>query len=354
MNALAPIAFNLLVNAIGSFVLALGLVYAALWLFRIGPGTGRLSLLLLPWLKVVWDLSHGIPTNSFFWLKLHGAVQNLGSLRIGFGVSGTGPCIQAVLGGRLGSTWHPQSAAELLSTLLSRKLSPAAPHAIACGWVGIALLLLLARAVAAVRFALRMRRVRAAASLVEVRRSGARAVCVYVSGEHCAVPFAAGVLEPYVMFSRSVYDALTPAAREAALQHELAHVAHHDAALIALLHVLSDLLWFLPGLRQLLARTREEMELRADARAIARGAAPEALAHALVSVGEMLHAHGAHAGLGLLRRRRLLAQRVERLVGAGTADPAPRFGYGGRVGRVLILACTVALVLSSLLLGNHA
>jgi len=65
MNTIAPVLFNLLGNAVLSFVFALGFGALALRLLKLRPGPLRLAVWLLPVAKVLWDLARGIPAQSF-------------------------------------------------------------------------------------------------------------------------------------------------------------------------------------------------------------------------------------------------------------------------------------------------
>ncbi len=127
---LGALAFNFVVNAALSFGGALVVVWLALRLFRPTPDRAQLLLLLLPWLKLVFDAARGIPQGSFFWQRLSGVRQDLGSLRVGFGVNHWGPLVQLRLGALRGGRTYSQSAAEVLHSGLS-KLWPALPALLA-------------------------------------------------------------------------------------------------------------------------------------------------------------------------------------------------------------------------------
>src|SRR4051812_27787170 len=117
---LSALAFNLLVNTTLSFTGAFVIVWSALRAFRVRPGRAQLAILALPWLKLVWDAADGIPQNSFFWQRLSGTRQDLGHFIVGFGFNTWGPHIQLQLGALHGGSRYPQSAAEVLSSGLTR------------------------------------------------------------------------------------------------------------------------------------------------------------------------------------------------------------------------------------------
>ncbi|HEX4352924.1 MAG TPA: M56 family metallopeptidase, partial [Polyangiales bacterium] len=310
MNVALHIAFNLVVNSIGSFLLGLGVAAAAIACFRIEPGRVRTGFWMLPFAKVIWDAAAGIPRGSFLWQKLNGAHQDLGVFKIGLGASRFSPQLTA----ELGALWHgrqyTQSAAELLDTALSRHIAPTLPSLLIIVWAIVSALRLARRAMQTWLFAREMRALRSDSQLAEIRHVGKREVPVFVHDEYRGAPFACGCVHPFVVLPSSL--SCQRDRREAVIAHELSHIEHRDLWLDALLRRLSDVLWFVPGCAWLLRRIRADMELRADEATVASGIDRIALAEVLVSVAESMHP--STAGMHLVPRRSLLAQRVERLV----------------------------------------
>ncbi len=344
---LAALAFNLIVNAMLSFAGAFALVWLTLRLFRVAADRWQLLLLGLPWLKVFWDAARGVPDGAFFWQRLSGVHQDRGTFQAGFGASHWGPSLQLQLGAQVDGQTYPQSAAELLSNGLSR-LTPQLPL-----YLASAVLLvsgaLVARRVWAWQAHARAQR-RTQQSVLLVRRHAFRDIVCVVDAVHDGAPYVSGLRAPRVVFSAEHFGRLSAAERDACLLHELAHVAHGDTLWSPLLALLTDAFWFLPGARQVLARARSVMELRADEAAIRAGAAPDALASALVTSGEMLLASTA-PGVGLVRER-LLARRVRRLLDP-ESEPVPRAGFQ-HVGVRLVLATLIIFgVLQSTFFGNQ-
>jgi Zn-dependent protease with chaperone function len=344
----SAIAFNLLVNALFSFVCTLGIVYGVLRLLRVGPDLGHLLLLGLPWLKLVWDLAQGIPESSFFWHKLAGAQQELGSFKLGFGATRFGPLLTFGLGARWGAGEYSQSAAELLDTGL-RRVWPHLPTLVVLLTFGISSSLVARRLLSWACFA-RSRRRLCESTPVCWHQLKWRSVPVYVSAAHRGAPYASGVLRPYIVFSVESFVRLSEAERHAAIQHELSHVRHADTLLLPLWSLLCDVGWFLPGARGLLERWRATCELRADEAAVRAGVAREVLALALLRVSELV-VQKPQVSASLGRRGGLLRRRIERLLGA--PEPAPRALYRHKLGRPLLVLLVVAGVLQSLFFGNH-
>lgn len=142
------IAFNLLGNAMLSFGIALLLTCGFVAALRVGPSYGRVLLWLVPFAKLGYDLMRGIPGDSFLWLSVHGARQELGSFMLGFGLDAPFlPSIQAVLGSNVGGFRYSQSLADLLYRGLSQEISPALPVVIVSSLLGVAGFRLLRRLV---------------------------------------------------------------------------------------------------------------------------------------------------------------------------------------------------------------
>jgi beta-lactamase regulating signal transducer with metallopeptidase domain len=337
----------LLVNAALSFGLACVVVWAALRVFRVGPDRFQLLLLSLPWLKLVWDAAYGIPQGSFFWQRLQGVRQELGSFQLGIGLNQWGPLLQLRLGANAGGKSYPQSAAEVLDSGLTR-LWPGLPSAIA-GAVMLVSALLVLRRLLAWRWHTRARPAAEQQQLL-VRRGLLRDARVVIDAGHDGAPYAIGFLRPRVVFSAEHYGRLGEAERKACLLHELSHIAHGDTLWSPMLALLGDLFWFLPGARWVLGRFQSVFELRADAAAVEAGASPAVLASALVTTGELIGASASPA-VGLVRER-ILLRRVRRLLDPHT-EPPPRAGFQHPALRVLLAALLCAAVLQAVFFGNQ-
>lgn len=358
MNEPLRIAFNLAVNATGSFVIAAGLVWLVSKVLRPRAGRVAQSLLVLPLVKVVYDIARGIPEESFFWQTLVGARQDLGTFQIGLGISSGLPVINLSLGALRGGAVWPQSLAEPVATGLVLRVSPAAPAAIALALLTVSALLMAKRAFATAG-ALRLARdLRREATLIETLPLGLRAVDVVVSARHHGAPFAGGLVRPFVCFSAEAYAALDDDERAAVIGHELGHLRHHDLLTFGVLAILADLLWFVPGLRARCRTLCAHAEIAADDAALARGASPLALASALVRVGDLCARASASAPMLSLvagaEPASWLAQRVSALLSAEPRVAAPSVRDRlAAVARFAAIALTFVVVLSAATLGNH-
>lgn len=345
MNLFVHGAFNLMVNAMLSFAGALGVTLGAVALFRVRKGRALVAFLCLPFLKVFHDVALGIAPNSFFWKRLQGVRQDLGVFRVGFGVSSVPFDLR--LGSRYHGRWYPSSAADLIDTALSVKVSRHAPGIVVVFLLSAGALLLFRRLHAWRRFDRAARALRAVARLVDTRRVGRRRVPVIVSATYSGPPFAGGLLRPYVLLSEESVRRLSDEQRHAVIEHELAHVRHLDVLLVAVLAYVSAFFWFLPGASWLVARIRALVELSADDAAVRAGAEPLALASALVTVGEMLTGEP-EAELAVGRTGTALVLRARRLL---SSEREERRGI--RILRLMALGFVAAGVLHSVFFGNH-
>ena len=367
MRLLGEILFNLELNAIASFGLGLAAALLLVRAARLREREGALLLLAFPLAKVVFDLGRGLPAASFFWSSRLGEKQDLGSFRIGFGFGG--PLAAPMFDGKFWALHHgersPQSIADLMARALSKRVWEAAVPLVGWAVVSISLAFVVARVVELARSRARAARIRAQGTCVERRAIGRRTVDVIVGDGWQGVPFAAGLVRPFVVLPRATCDALRPDEREAVVRHELAHVAHLDVVWIAAAAMLGDVLWYVPFARWLARRQRAMLELAADRAAVDAGVRPDALASAIVSVGELAfrRAGAAEPAPALLARliQSGLRRRVERLLDGSTSATARDGNADRRWWRRRVVWLRIAFVvwmgagvLSSVCCGNHS
>jgi Zn-dependent protease with chaperone function len=351
--------FNLLVNSLLSFWLALGLSLLVFRAFRLERSRLGLLVLLLPFVKVLLELGRGVPAGSFFWLSEHGARQTLGTFRVGVGVTALGPAINAQLWADHAGGRAPQSLGDLALRALRSKLGSgvAALFAVAVLTLSLARFAELGRRrVAASNHARGLAR---RASLYAVRRVDVRVVRVLVSSELTTAPFAAGVFAPFVLLPRRLVTALAPAELQAVILHELAHIARFDAVLLCVLEGFERVFWYVPGLSAAVDRVFEHLERRADDSALAAGVAASDLARALLTAAELSREPTPLRQLGMAGSSSVLKSRLERLLettparaSGGAGSSAPRRSAFPLLRAVLVGFCAVG-VLRAVALGNH-
>src|SRR5262249_46723069 len=101
--------FDLAFGAALSFVVALAMV--SIVRRRIAHPRLACALLVLPFVKGALEIARGIPAGAFFWLRMRGAQQELGTFRAGVGVDMRGPILDCALGAKYGGSTYPRSAA---------------------------------------------------------------------------------------------------------------------------------------------------------------------------------------------------------------------------------------------------
>jgi beta-lactamase regulating signal transducer with metallopeptidase domain len=157
------------------------------------------------------------------------------------------------------------------------------------------------------------------ASPALAQRVAALAAGVHVCEADVASPLVMGVRRPVLVLPHSLDTRLTPDELNAVLLHELAHIERGDFGWNLAQSLLLAVLWFNPAAWMLHARLRREREVRCDALAVRRGAAPTALARALVRLAETCAAPPLAMAL---TGRTDLRVRLERLLTPGGDRPA--------------------------------
>lgn len=134
-----------------------------------------------------------------------------------------------------------------------------------------------------------------------------------------------GLWRPRIVIESSFEDTLDRDALLAALAHEAAHVRHRDPLRIALAQLAIDLQWPWPQPRARLRAWHIALEQARDDEAIADGARPEDLGHAIVEAARLQRAGRGAALTGdaaiELRITRLLDGRVPERPGASLVFP---------------------------------
>ncbi|HYQ02253.1 MAG TPA: M56 family metallopeptidase [Polyangiaceae bacterium] len=342
--------FNLMLNAVCSFWLALAATLAIRRVASPLHASVGIGLFLLPLAKLFWDLRVGIPAGSFFWASEQGVKQRLGSFQIGFGVHPWGAAIDGYLWAQHDGGRSPQSIADLLCRALRFRVSVYAASVVSYAVLAVSVVRASLCGFRLTRFSARVRALLATHAMIERRSLGRRSVRVYTSADMGGVPFAGGLFRPYVVLPATLNDRLTAEEREAVIQHELGHIRHFDLALLVPLEISCEFLWFVPGLQWLLRKLRSLLEERADDCAVAAGVARESLATALLTTAELTAHDGCVPVLAIAREPSTLRLRVQRLL----APPAVRVVKPGLAfARGLLLLWLVLGTLQASACGNH-
>ena len=351
MKLAGDVLFNLMLNAMGSFWLALVVALLVLAISRGQAGVLAEFALVLPFAKLLWDLVHGIPSSSFLWASEHGVQQRLGSFKIGVGASAFGPVLRGEIWAHHRGGASPQSLPDLIARALAHRVWAYAAPALSLALLLVSLAKVLRRAFGFVSFRRQLRPIFMGSLAREPRQVGWRTAQLFTSSSYSGVPFTGGLLRPYVVLPQRVAAVLSADEREAVVQHELGHVAHGDIALLVPLDFLSDLFWYVPGIGMLLTRIRALLEYRADDAALSAGVRPQSLVSALLAVAELSLAEAAPQALAMSGGGPLLRARVQRLLAVQPARRVP--GRVATVARVLVIAWFVLGALQAVACGNH-
>lgn len=291
----ALIASAQMLNAMIWFALA---VVMAAVCAQVAPTPGlRKWCWTLPLFKVVADLLGGVPSNAYLLGPFVAERWDFGRFQLGVGFER--PFLVPTLHGRLGASMHGEWFSLAVGDMPVNALA-----ARGFGWV-IPTLLSIALAVGVVRLVWRARawlefaraeRMRRSAPVVERHRVHGREVRVIEHGDSTRGSYTSGVLSPVIWLSPAV-STTAEEERRAVIEHELAHVRQLDVLLFAVVRLLRDVFWFVPGLGFCAGRVQRQAELAADRAAIRNGCSPSALARAIAVECEQKLAHaGAQLG----------------------------------------------------------
>src|SRR3989338_5815729 len=125
------IIFNLLFNSACSFVAGILIIILAIKLCRIDTNRWKLFFLSLPFIKIVWDILHGIPQTSFMFHAIDpfSLPPKHKIFMLGAGFSKYGPIINLQFSlTNLAGEEFSISAADFLYAWLSQKITPFIPQ----------------------------------------------------------------------------------------------------------------------------------------------------------------------------------------------------------------------------------
>ena len=142
-----------------------------------------------------------------------------------------------------------------------------------------------------------------------------RNVLLLTSGRTVA-PFTFGVGRPVIVLPRSFASAFTPEQQDAALAHELAHVAGFDSAWRCFSHFACAVLWWFPLVWLVRRELDHASELVADEASLLVANGPDRLAECLLACAKELRRPALAGWLGMDGGgfRSALGQRVARLL----------------------------------------
>lgn len=331
------------------------IVIASIKIFRIQTGPWKLSLLLLPFVKVVFDFLNGVPSTSILLQNIDPfKVQpGLQSVSLGLGLDYWGPVLQLMfLVREPGQKLYGASAGDYLYFWLHGKMELLPVFFLVIA-TGVSLFLIARRVSEALHFESIRRKDRQKAVTVQTICLWGRKVDVYLSPSFIGTPFTGGILKPYICIPETTYRKLTEEEVVAVVAHETAHIRQFDILFTLFIQVLGDIFWFIPGYRLSSRKIDRMRELIADQLAVETGVAAEHLASALLKLQEIPDVKNKYILYSAFTREgSLLKQRVLRLLGEQRDQPS-RLGWNHLLVRAVLSIWIAGATLNSTLAGNH-
>lgn len=325
----------------------------SIFVFRINTGPWKLSLLTLPFIKVLYDFFGAIPKTSILLQNIDPFKVQPGMQRfaIGLGASRWGPqftfdfTVKDAQNNRLSA-----SMGDYLFFWLKNK-SSTLPSALLFFMLGVSLLLLARRLSNATKFEILRKKDRKNSQQLFTIKVDFRKVDIYVSPEFQGTPFTGGFFRPYICIPAETHSLLNEEEISATIAHELGHIRQFDVVSTVLVQFLGDIFWFIPGYRSLSRKLDRMKELVADEFAVKTGAKPEYLASALLKLKEAPTSGKFILYSAFTRESSLLKIRVQRLLGE-TREKSQRLGWNYVLVRVVFSVLIIAAALNSTLAGN--
>ncbi|GGI04527.1 M56 family metallopeptidase [Egicoccus halophilus] len=161
-----------------------------------------------------------------------------------------------------------------------------------------------------------------------------------------------GTRRPVILLGQDLLDRLDAAELEGVLAHEIAHVRRRDNLVAAVLGVVRDLTFFVPGGGWAVGQLHRERELAADQVAVAATERPGALASGLLKVLEA--GPRLSSACSALAPGGSLVDRVRVLVDdQPSVTDRRRVTEGVALGGTVVVAVTAALVVPTALTGDE-
>lgn len=353
---MSPQLFNLLANSTFSMLAGLIVVGLCLWIFRVQTGRSKLLLLLLPFVKIIFDVVRGVPSTSVLLTGIDpfDLPPRSQMFTVGAGADHWGPFLNAGFSVQ-DITGHVFSASvgDYLWIWLQRNLGEWQPSLLVYLAMAISGAFLVRRFLRIWKFEHERRADRDITPFLSIPL-WSRTVNVYVSKKFRGSPFTGGLVHPYICIPAEAAQRLSPEELRAVIAHETAHVKNFDILTSLFIQIAGDVFWFIPGYQTLGRRVEDLREILADRFAVKHGADPVQLASALLNLkDDHLAARSALIPVPtFLRGPSLLKTRVNFLIDRA-GEKRARFGWQNGWVRALILFWVTVAVLMSTFGGNH-
>jgi beta-lactamase regulating signal transducer with metallopeptidase domain len=162
-----------------------------------------------------------------------------------------------------------------------------------------------------------------------------------------------GVRDPILLLDEEILLRLDAQELEGVLAHEIAHVARRDNLVAWAVAIIRDVAFFVPGAGWAVRALHREREAAADQDAVGVTGRPAALASGLLSVVELAStSRSVPHGCAALVPSSSVVDRVQLLLGEGTASPREHRIELALAAAVSLVAVAAAVVIPGLLAGE--
>ncbi|MGZ3768993.1 MAG: M56 family metallopeptidase [Bdellovibrio sp.] len=349
------IFFNLFSNAVFSFWIGLLVVFFFIKLFRVRTGPWKLFLLLLPFIKVLYDFLSGVPTNSILVQHINPFKVQPGFQTINIGIGGSywGPTLQLLFTVKDAlKNQFAASAGDYLFFWIAGKHATIPAFAVLFA-LSVSAFLVGRRLFHAYRFESLRKEDRTFSFQLGTEKIDFRTVDVYISKGFAGTPFTGKIFKPYICIPEETYKNLKAEEIAAVLAHEIGHIRQFDIVFTMFIQFLGDFFWFVPGYRWLSRKIDCLREIVADQFAVKTGIRGEYLASALLTLKEIPKDENNFVLYSAFARERsLLKTRILFLLGE-TAEKSERFGWNFLLVRIILSIWITKAVVNSSLGGNY-
>ena len=322
----------------------------------------KLFILLLPFLKIIYDIYGGLPDSSHLLTNIDplNLPKKHGVLSIGWGFSKWGPFYNLLFQIKdLSGNYFGISVPDFIGALLSKYFGANVPLYFTFTVLGVSGFLFVRRILSVMSFELGRKKSRRSKDCHFHKKliSGFRKIDIYFSDQYFGSPFTGGLFRPYICLPSALKWTLHKKEIEAVIDHELTHVNNGDYFTSFFVKSMGDIFWFVPFYRYLSRKISDLREILADKGSIKRGNRPQDLANALIKLKES-ETYKSYSldpvYSGLFKNESLLKMRINRLAD----DPFQtkergRFGWNTQIGRPMITFFAIGCVLFSTLGGNN-
>ncbi len=315
--------FNLLLNSSFSFWIGSIIVFLFIRLFKIKDGKNKLFLMMLPFLKVIFDFFIGIPSTSILKHQInpYHIKPGMQSLNIGAGLDYLfGPVFQILFIVKDSeNNEYSASFADYIYFWLIKSNGQFYIQLIIICAIFISCVLLLRRVFEYIHFeSQRVNDFYNSKLHATVKTNFNRQIKIYISNFFKGSPFTGGLFKPYICIPQETYNKIDSKELSAIIFHEIGHVRNFDLLFSVFIQTIGDIFWFIPGYKLLSQKIEDLREIIADNYAIESGVERGTLANVLIHLKEIIQESNNSFQLnfysGFMKKKSLLKLRLNSML----------------------------------------